>query len=656
LDTSRYADLFLTESQEHLSAINHALLDLERAPDSSEPVNALFRAVHTMKGMSATMGYVAVAELAHELETLLDQLRQGARVVTPDVIDAMFIASDVLEVAVGLSVSNREAEIDVAGPIDRLRALGATDGGRSAQTASKPTRSLAAAEVGPGEWSVPAPRGAGLLVRVRIVTDAPLRGVRAFMAVQTAQKAGTVTACVPSLEELKQEAFGADFAMRLVTTVDPEELERTLRKMLDVEAASVEDGDGTAIIPSTIELASDTGGNGSANGAGSGNETTPGRAAQRNVRIDLRRLDNLMNLIGELVIARGRLFQLSNTIGDAALDETVMQASRLISDLQDEIMTSRMVPVWQVFDRFPRLVRDAARTLGKQIAFTVEGKEIELDRSLLDEIGDPVVHLLRNAVDHGIEAADVRTAAGKPPEGRLSLSALRDRSAIVIRVSDDGKGIDRDRVLAKAKEAGLVEPTRAELSDDELIKLISRPGFSTAERVTDISGRGVGIDAVQTRIRALGGSVEIRSVPKQGTTVTVRLPLTLAIVRALLARVGDELYALPMTHVNETVELKTAQLRRVKGREVVVLREEVLPLLRMRSLMGLPPSDSPKEQVIVIEMGDKHAGLIVDELAGQQEIVVKQFDGVRGALALFSGATILGDGAPALILDVSSLL
>ena len=656
MDTSRYADLFLTESQEHLSAINHALLDLERAPDSSEPVNALFRAVHTMKGMSATMGYVAVAELAHELETLLDQLRQGERIVTPDVIDALFTASDVLEVAVGLSVSNREAEIDVAGPIDRLRALGSTDGGRSPQTASKTGRTSAATEVGPGGWSVPAPRGAGLLVRVRIVADAPLRGVRAFMAVQAAQKAGTVTACVPSLEELKEESFGADFAMRLVTTVDPAEIELTLGKMLDVEAVSVEDGDGTAIIPSTISLeAETTAANGSGNGAGSG-DSAPARSAQRNVRIDLRRLDNLMNLIGELVIARGRLFQLSNSIGDAALDETVMQASRLISDLQDEIMTSRMVPVWQVFDRFPRLVRDAARTLGKQIAFTVEGKEIELDRSLLDEIGDPVVHLLRNAVDHGIEAADVRIAAGKPPEGRLSLSALRDRSAIVIRVSDDGKGIDRDRVLAKAKEAGLVEPTRAELSDDELIKLISRPGFSTAERVTDISGRGVGIDAVQTRIRALGGSVEIRSLPKQGTTVTVRLPLTLAIVRALLARVGDELYALPMTHVSETVELRTAQLRRVKGREVVVLREDVLPLLRMRSLMGLPPSDSAKEQVIVIEMGDRHAGLIVDELAGQQEIVVKQFDGVRGALALFSGATILGDGAPALILDVSSLL
>ena len=332
------------------------------------------------------------------------------------------------------------------------------------------------------------------------------------------------------------------------------------------------------------------------------------------------------------------------------------QASRLISDLQDEIMTSRMVPVWQVFDRFPRLVRDAARTLGKQIEFTIDGKEIELDRSLLDEIGDPVVHLLRNALDHAIESPAERTAAGKPAEGQLRLEALRDRSAIVIRVTDDGKGIDRDRVLRKAKDAGLVEGTRADLSDDELIRLISRPGFSTAERITDISGRGVGIDAVQTRVRALGGLVEIRSVPKQGTTVTVRLPLTLAIVRALLARVGDELYALPMTHVNETVELKSAQLRRVKGKEGVVLRDDVLPLLRMRELMGLPATEQKSQQVIVIEIGEKRAGLIVDALVGQQEIVVKQFDGVRGGLALFSGATILGDGAPALIVDVSSLL
>lgn len=671
MDTSRYADLFLTESQEHLSAINHALLDLERAPESTEPVNALFRAVHTIKGMSATMGYVQVAELAHALETLLDQLRIGSRQVTGEVIDALFTASDTLEVAVGLSVAGRDAEIDVAGPLERLRALdGGVPGAAAANKSHIATKSAAGAAA--AAWTTPAPGGDGILVRVRIAPDAPLRGVRAFMVVQALRALGTVARMNPPLDELKEEQFGDDFAVRLVTTESPERVTAVVAALGDVAGVLVESGAAAgaraapaaadATPPGLAAIAAETGGtggNGSGNG-GNGSANAPtgdtGVRAQRNVRIDLRRLDNLMNLIGELVITRGRLTQLSTALADPALDETVTQASRLISDLQDEIMTSRMVPVWQVFDRFPRLVRDAARTLGKQIEFTIEGKEIELDRSLLDEIGDPVVHLLRNAIDHGIELPDERRAAGKPAEGQLRLEALRDRSAIVIRVTDDGKGIDRDRVLRKAKDAGLVEANRADLSDDELIRLISRPGFSTAERITDISGRGVGIDAVQTRVRALGGLVEIRSVPKQGTTVTVRLPLTLAIVRALLARVGDELYALPMTHVNETVELKSAQLRRVKGKEVLVLRDDVLPLLRMRELMGLPPTEHKSQQVVVIEIGERRAGLIVDELVGQQEIVVKQFDGVRGGLALFSGATILGDGAPALIVDVSSLL
>jgi two-component system chemotaxis sensor kinase CheA len=392
------------------------------------------------------------------------------------------------------------------------------------------------------------------------------------------------------------------------------------------------------------------------NGAGQPGVEEPGTRRQRHVRIDLRRLDALMNLIGELVITRGRLTQIAGAIHDDALDETVAQASRLVTDLQDEIMTSRMVPVWQVFDRFPRLVRDAARALGKQVAFTVEGKEIELDRSMLDEIGDPVVHLLRNAIDHGIEKPEARAAAGKPAVGRLTLSALRDRSAVIIRVSDDGKGIDRDRVLRRAKEMHVVEGSKTDLTDEELIRLVSRPGFSTAEQVTSISGRGVGVDAVQTRVRSLGGTVDIKTAPGEGTTVTVRLPLTLAIVRALLAKVGDETYALPMTHVNETVELESALLRTVKGREVLVLRDDVLPLIRLRSLLRMPTVSDERRQVVVLEIADRRAGLIVDELTGQQEIVVKQFDGVRDGLALFSGATILGDGAPALIVDVGSLI
>lgn len=635
MDTSRYADLFLTESREHLSAINHALLDLERT-GSAEAVGALFRAVHTVKGMSATMGYRPVAELSHELETLLDRLRHGTQEVSAPVMDALFRAADVLEGAIERAVEGQDDDADVAPLVERLRALA----GRAAD-------GLEPRAAEGDAWSARAPDAPGVLVRVRIATGVPLRGVRAFLAVEKARALGEVTAAVPAVELLQSGDFGRDFALRLITDADPATIERQVRLAGDVDAVEV-GGSGGAAAPAADGV-----------NVGTAGEGAPVRR-QRHVRIDLRRLDALMNLIGELVITRGRLAQLAAGAGNPGLDETVTQASRLISDLQTEIMTSRMVPVWQVFDRFPRLVRDAAHALGKQVNFAVDGKEIELDRSMLDEIGDPVVHLLRNAIDHGIELPEQRLRAGKSAAGELTLSAQRDRSSVLIRVTDDGRGVDRAKVLERARAAGLVDAAKQELSDDELMRLISRPGFSTAERVTDISGRGVGIDAVMARVRSLGGSVEMRSAPGEGTSVTVRLPLTLAIVRSLLARAGDETYALPLTHVSETVDVEPGMLRTVRGRDVLVLRDEVLPLLRLRDVVQHPGGrvgPAGERQAVVVEVGERRAGLVVDELAGQQEIVVKQFDAVRGgALSAFSGATILGDGAPALILDVSSLL
>jgi two-component system chemotaxis sensor kinase CheA len=379
----------------------------------------------------------------------------------------------------------------------------------------------------------------------------------------------------------------------------------------------------------------------------------------RTIRVELRRLDALTNLAGELLVARGRLTEVANDIAHPALDETLAQASRLISDLHEQIMSSRMVPVGQVFDRFPRLVRDASKSLGKEIALTLVGREIELDRSMLDEIGEPIVHLLRNAADHGIELPEVREKAGKPRVGQLTLTVTRERQMVTMLVRDDGRGIDREKVLARARAEGLVDATVERLSNDDLVRIISRPGFSTATSVTDFSGRGVGIDVVFTRVRALGGSVEITSEPGEGTSVMLRLPVTLAIVRALLARVDGEMYALPMTHVRETVELRQAARRRVQGREVMLLRDEVVPLLQFREIVGLPEalfvSADGSTQVIVIESNGRRTGLVVDEFAGEQDIVVKGFDGVRDGLALFSGATILADGAPALIVDVTSL-
>ena len=669
MDSAQYAELFLTESREHVSAINLSLLELERGTGGDEPVGAIFRGVHTIKGMSATMGYTAVASLSHELETLLDRVRRGERAVDARLMDLLFRSADLLERAIEAAVGGVES-VDVLPMVHQLQAEATrgTPGYSSlAVTSEFPTMTGAFQIPAADAWTAPVPAGDGMLVRVRLIAGTPLKGVRAYLVIEAARKLGQVVAVSPALDALQADEFDHDFAMRLTTDLGEDDIVAALRRAGDVdEVRAWAEASATAETPVTIApnaspsgpAASGAGQNGGGVDNGAGNGAAAGAVRQqRSVRIDLRRLDNLMNLIGELVITRGRLMQLTSGVDDPALAETVAQTSRLVADLQDEIMTSRMVPVWQVFDRFPRLVRDAARSVGKAVEFTIEGKEVELDRSMLDEVGDPIVHLLRNAIDHGIEAPEVRRAQGKPESGQLTLSAVRDRSAVAIRVSDDGRGIDREKVLGRAKEHGLIEATKTELSDEELFRIISQAGFSTADRVTDLSGRGVGIDAVHNRVRSLGGSVDMRTSPGQGTTVTLRLPLTLAILRALLARIGDETYAIPMTHVSETVELQPDILHTLKGREVLMIRDDVLPLIRLRQLLDFEGA-APRglEQVVVVEMADRRAALVVDALIGQQEIVVKQFDSVQQGLALFGGATILGDGAPALIIDVSSLL
>jgi two-component system chemotaxis sensor kinase CheA len=538
VDTARYAKLFLSESREHLSEINNALLDLERG-GSDAAVARLFRSVHTMKGMGAAMGYTSVAELSHELETLLDKVRNGALVVTRPIIDTLFASVDALEKAVDLATAASPEQLDVKSAIARIQ-----------QAAAE-----AATATGATELSTPVP---------------------------TASAPTNPRADAPS--------------------------------------------------------------------------SAPQKSA-RQIRIDAKRLDTLMNVVGELVIARDRIAKIADQIGDPSLTEATLRASQILANLQNEIMTSRMVPVWQVFERFPRVVRDTARSLGKEVDFKIEGREIELDRSMLDEMGEPVLHLLRNSLDHGIETPDEREKAGKPRAATLILTAERDRATVLIRVTDDGRGIDQTRVLPRAKKLGLVDKETQNLSEQELVALISRPGFSTAEKVTEISGRGVGFDIVATRVRSLGGSLEVHTDAGLGTSVSMRLPLTLAISRALLARVEKEIYAIPLTHVLETFSLSQPMLLETKGKQVVAIRDDLFPAIWLRERVGLAaPEKAASGQVVLIELAERKAALIVDEFIGQQEIVVKQFDGVNGSKTLFSGATILGDGSPALIVDASSLL
>ena len=622
MDVRRYADLFVSESREQLTAFNQLLLAWESDPAAAEPVDGLFRAAHSLKGMSATMGYAGVADLAHRAENLLDVLRRAGAPVTAGQLDLLFRAADVLERAVAGAADGRPDDPAVGTLAAELDAevARAEPAARGPRRAPRPSMPEAAPGAGPGK---------GPLVRVALSADAALKGARAVLVLRRAEALGTVQAVTPAPAALEAEDFDGRFSFRLDTASPAGEIEAALRGAGDVER---------------VEIAE---------------EPAAPEARGRHIRVDLRRLDDLMNLIGELVLARGRLAALARRFAEPDLDDVTRAIEKLSGALQREIIQARMVPVWQVFDRFPRMVRDLARQMGKQVAFRVEGKDIELDRAILDEIADPLVHLLRNAVDHGIEPPAERAAAGKPPEGQVVLAAERERSSVVVRVTDDGRGIDRARVLHRAHELGLVADEVEQLSDDDtLAHLIALAGFSTAEHVTDVSGRGVGIDAVVTAVRALGGALEVKSRDGQGTAFTVRLPTTLAIVRALLARVGTETYALPLTHVAEMVESRRGEVQVLQGREVLVLRGQMVPLVRLWERLGVAHAGPrpARQPVIVLAMGERRSGVVVDALVGQEEIVVRPVDLPRGAVPVFSGATILGDGAPALILDAGGLI
>lgn len=661
MDTARYRDLFLTEARDHLVAINQALIALEHAPGTAgaaddgatrASVDALFRAVHTVKGMSGVMGYVAVGSLSHAMETLLARVRAGEEMLDGEQLALLFDAADALEAAIERAATTQESALDVTSLVERLQ-------GRAPDGAPSPV-------VGEPLHAGPIlPPGDGLAVHLVLEPGTILPGARAQLVVARARALGAVTAVVPDEGAMLGDGFDGAFALRLVADADDAAIEAALRAAGFVQhvrvvhpAPATARADAAAIAPAGQRDASRP--DAEAQFAAAWGSDALKAPLQRYVRIDLRRLDHLMALVGELMIVRGRLAQRAALHADPVLDEAVSEASRFIGELQDAVLGGRMVPVWQVFDRFPRVVRDAARTLGKDVEFVIEGREIELDRSLLEQVADPLVHLLRNAIDHGIESPEARLSSGKKAAGRLTLSASRERNAVVIRVRDDGRGVNRARVLAKAKAMGLVDEERESLEDEEILRVIARAGFSTADRVTELSGRGVGIDAVISRVRALGGVVDLRSVEGEGTTFSLRLPVTLAVIPALLARVEGESYALPLTHVTETLQLSRGVVRTVRGREVIVIREEVLPLIHLRDVVGLPGRDAGHDasasHVVLVEMAERRAGLVVDQLVSQEEIVVKPFDAVRGAASCFNGATIMGDGSAALILEVGSLL
>jgi two-component system chemotaxis sensor kinase CheA len=621
MDLSKYAALFLAESREHLNACNGSLLEWERAPSSVEPVDRLFRAIHTIKGMAATMGYSGVARLAHAGETLLDALRKGRVATGPAIFQLLYRAVDTLGASVESAAAGTEQEPDSA-LIDELEqaAVNSLEPGATALSPTPPVEEPKLRRV------TDAPRSRPISVVIR--RGAVMRGARAALVLRRAETLGTVSGVQPPVAQLERDEFDGKIFFRLQTRLADQEITDALRTVGDLD---------------TVEFGEVIG--------------ESGRGPSRQIRVDLGRLDALMKHVGELVVAKNRLGALSTESGDPTLLELSGRISRLVSAMQGEVLASRMTPVGEVFERFPRLVRDLSRELGKRIRFDMEGQEIELDRSVLDEIGDPLLHLIRNAADHGIEAPEERVAAGKPPEGRILLSATRERNSVALRVVDDGRGIDRTLILAKARREGATGEEVDILTDDLLVRVLARPGFSTAQTVSGVSGRGVGVDVAMTRVRALGGTLEVRTEVGRGSTFLIRVPLTLAIVRALLTEAAGERYAVPLAYVAETVEFDRRAITSVRDREALVVRDHVIPTVHLRDLVsGNNESRATRQPTVILEIGERRTALVVDALLGQQDIVVEPFDAPRGLPPFVGGATILADGKPALILDAAALL
>jgi two-component system chemotaxis sensor kinase CheA len=638
MDLAKYAALFVSESREHLQSCNQLLLAWERDPDATAPVDGLFRAVHSLKGMAATMGFAPLAELAHRAENLLDAVRGGTLAVKPEHFELLFRSVDEMEDGVARATAGKGLRAEAASLVKALDA--AVKIGDKAAEPVKAGRAGRAGKAGKaGEPGAKADRAVkpaakderpSLDVKITVRSDAVLRGARALLALRKAEALGPVSRITPQVSEFEREDFDGTLAFRIQTAAAPSEVDAVIRSAGDIAGVA-------------IDLASD--------------EQPVDAHALRQIRIDLARLDVLMKLAGELVVARNRLVELARASSDPELGQVGERISRLVGAVQSEVLEARLTPVREVFDRFPRVVRDLARDLGRQVRLEVEGGDIELDRAVLDEVADPLVHLVRNAIDHGLEPPRERLKAGKPAEGRLRLSASRERSSVAIRVADDGRGIDRATILAKAKADGLVDATAESLADDQLLRILSRSGFSTAAVISGVSGRGVGVDVVMTRIRQLGGAVELVTEAGQGTAFVLRVPLTLAIVRSLLVQVGAERYVVPLNYVSETIEFSATPITALGDREALVIREQPVPTVHLHRLLSIEgAATTGRRPVLVVQVGERRSALVVDALLGQQEIVVEPFDAPRGMPGWFSGATILADGAPALILDAAALV
>ena len=681
---NQYMDMFLDESHEHLQSLNEGLLRLEENMEEISVVNDIFRNAHTLKGMSATMGFAKIAELTHEMEDVLDLVRKEQLKLNEDIMDTLFKCLDSLEQMVD-SVGNGEAEdvVDVSDLVAKLSSISKgtpppaaapAAGGAAAAPAAGDASGGAGGDLGIDDIDLDVmkkAKDAGMNVfhvKVTLMESCVLKAARSVMVMHALDEIGDVIKSVPPAEDLEQEKFERSFDIVVATASDAEAVTNAVDTVSEIEDIGVEELDPDALAkPAEPAPAAATPAAAAAapKKAAAPAKKEGAKAAapkkqhqSQSVRVDIEKLDTLMNLMGELVINKVRLEQIGQTHRMSDLMETLEQMDRVTGDLQNIVMKVRMVPVSAVFNRFPRMVRDVSKELGKEINLTIEGEETELDRTVIDEIGDPIMHLLRNSLDHGVESPDAREAKGKPRVGEVGLIARHEGNNVVIMITDDGAGIDASKIRRKAVEKGMITQDEADRLDDaDAVRLIFLPGFSTAEQITDISGRGVGMDVVRSKIEALSGHVDVETHIDEGSVFKIKLPLTLAIIQAMLVRVQEEMYAIPLTSIDSTVNIEPTDIQTIQNKEVIVLRGEIIPIVRMEEALQVPHvKDSEELFVVVVHAGEAKAGIVVDNLIGQQEIVIKTLGNLFAGLKLFGGATVLGDGRVALILDVATMI
>lgn len=701
MDMSQYLEIFIEESKEHLQNLNQNLLSLEKAPNEMTTLNEIFRVAHTLKGIAGTMGYTKIATLTHDMENVLQTIRNGEIKVTSNLVDVLFKCLDALENYVNEIINTgNEGEKEYNDIIKALNDINSKKEVKKEDTkkvkakgpakSEDQTESLSAVLIDSTLDSIPeetkavevkkeektgvkADTGASSYsVNIKLNQGCLLKSARAYIVFQTLEKISTIISCNPKIEDIEEEKFEYEFTVGIVTNEPKDTINKALTKIAEVEEVVIsanDDLDETVeeevnAAPEEDEEIQVAGDEGTSFGIKPMDMSTDKDKATvkpktgKTVRVDIDRLDNLMNLVSELIIIKTTLEGATTSDKLTDYNETIEYLERITTSLHDAVMKVRMVPVENVFNRFPRMIRDLAKELGKEIVLNMSGEETEVDRTVIDELGDPLIHLLRNSADHGIEEPTKRRVLGKPNYGTINLRAYHDGNNVVIEVEDDGSGINFDKVRRKIVEKGIASrDNAAAMTDNDIVEYLFKPSFSTAEKVTDVSGRGVGLDVVKTKIEALGGAISVETEFEKGCKFIIRLPLTLAIIQALLVVLGKEKYAIPLSSIKEIINVTASEIKIVQNQEVYMLRNQVIPIVRLDKILDVARDDEGKDDltIVIVKKGDKLSGFIIDSLIGQQEIVIKSLGKYLRGINSIAGATILGDGQVALIIDVNSL-